>query len=324
MTTLVESVPYRSEETPWHGLAVPVIGKPSAQEILKNASLDWQVKKQAMFSVFEGEEIAMLDHYALIRDVDRQVLGICGKEYQPFQNTEVFDFFNTFIEAGQMDMEIAGSFQNGKYIWALAKVRAAEFTLMGNDHNYTYLLLSSPHVWGKALNILFTSLRISCYNTLQRALASKLTGRFRMLHNRPWSEVKGVAQDTIEQAMEQKRLFAADARFLAETPALKEEVTEFVAKLLSPKSIEDDGTIEFHELNDAARRTLWNFEHAPGAHLASAEGTWWGAFNAVTRFVDHQYGRSGADKRLFEAWLGTRTKIKTQALELAYDYAKAA
>jgi hypothetical protein len=133
-----------SEAAPWHGLAVPIVGKPTPQEILQTASLNWQVKKQAMFSVFEGEEIALLDYYALIRDVDHQVLGICGKEYQPFQNTEVFEFFNKFIEAGQMDMEVAGSFQNGKYIWALAKVRAAEFTLMGNDHNYTYCYSVHP------------------------------------------------------------------------------------------------------------------------------------------------------------------------------------
>jgi phage/plasmid-like protein (TIGR03299 family) len=313
-----------SEAAPWHGLAVPIVGKPTPQEILQTASLNWQVKKQAMFSVFEGEEIALLDHYALIRDVDRQVLGICGKEYQPFQNTEVFEFFNKFIEAGQMDMEVAGSFQNGKYIWALAKVRAAEFTLMGNDHNYTYLLLSSPHVWGKALNILFTSIRISCYNTLQRALASKLTSRFRMMHHRPWSEVKSVAQDTIELAIEQQKLLAVGAQFLAEAPAEESQVIEYVSKLLSPNSMEEGSVLEIHDLNDAAQRALHNLKYAPGAHLPAAEGTWWGAFNSVTRFIDHQHGRSGADKRLFEAWLGNKSRVKVQALELAYEYAKAA
>lgn len=324
MAALVETMAYRSEETPWHGLGVPIVGVQTPQEILKTASLDWRVLKQAMYSIVDGDEIAMLDHYALIRDVDQQVLGICGKEYQPFQNTEVFDFFNKFTQAGQMDMEVAGSLQNGKYIWALAKVREAEFTLMGNDHNYTYLLLSSPHVWGKALNILFTSIRVVCWNTIQRALANSVATRFRMLHNRPWSEVKGVAQDTIELAIEQKKILADMAQVLASVPSPKDDVVKYMAQILSPKNLEDDEVIEIYDLNDNARRAIGNYEHGPGAHLESAAGTWWGAFNAVTRLVDHQYGRSGADKRLYDAWLGTRSKIKTQALELAYTYATAA
>jgi len=328
MAAEVESMAYGGE-VPWHGLGVS-LGDETVPpwEILKKASLDWGVKKQAMFSqvMKDGkvDELPILDYFSLIRDVDHQVLGICGKEYQPFQNIEVFDFFNKFTEAGKMKMHIAGSLQNGKYVWALAQLTDGQFKLIGDDINYSYLLMVSPHVWGKSMTIMFTSVRVVCWNTLNMALGKHVTERFRILHNRTFPELKAQAQDIVEQAMIMKQVYHDNAVLLASVAAKKEQVLEYAARLVSPNAIDSAGALDPNDMNDAARKIIYNFEHGPGSQLQSAKGTWWGAFNGVTRLIDFQQGRSGQDKRLYDSWLGAKSKLKVQALELAYEYAKAA
>lgn len=322
MAANVESMAYNGA-VPWHGLGVPVKENLTPAEILVAASLNWSVRREGIVTSVSGQ--TMLDHYALVRDVDNQILGICGKEYQPFQNSEVFDFFTKFVEAGKMEMHIAGSLLNGKYIWALAKIKDGQFNLMGDDPNYSYLLMVSPHVWGKAMTLLFTSVRVVCWNTMNMALSRIIAERFRILHNRTFPELKAAAQDTIEQVLVVKEKYAQQALLLAQAKAEKDQALEYFARLVSPKALDSFSKIsDLNELNDNARRIIYNFEKGPGAELVSAKGTWWGAFNAVTRFVDHQQGRSGQDKRLYDSWLGIKSKLKHQALDLAIEYAEAA
>ena len=70
-----------------------------------------------------------------------------------------------------------------------------------------------------------------------------------------------------------------------------------------------------------ADRTLELVEEQPGAHFAA--GSWWQAFNAVTRMTDHEMGRS-ADSRLTSAWFGQNRTRKAKALNSAVQYAEVA
>lgn len=63
------------------------------------------------------------------------------------------------------------------------------------------------------------------------------------------------------------------------------------------------------------------FENSPGQELEARKGTAYGAFNAVTYWIDHKMG--GADreapKRIESAWFGTGQATKTRALKLAQE-----
>lgn len=52
-----------------------------------------------------------------------------------------------------------------------------------------------------------------------------------------------------------------------------------------------------------------------GAKLQSADGTAWGVLNAVTQWVDHEYGRS-QNARLNNAWLGRGDVMKREAMQI--------
>jgi hypothetical protein len=76
------------------------------------------------------------------------------------------------------------------------------------------------------------------------------------------------------------------------------------------------------DLNRVGAKILDAIISSPGANLPSAKDTLWGAVNGVTYYVDHVAGRSGQDARHNEAWFGQRDKMKTQAVNLAVEYAK--
>lgn len=333
MSAEIESIAYVGA-TPWHGLGVELKEAPTPQHLLKQAGLNWTVSKRPIWTADEstfatkpcGTNLMFNNLYALVRDSDNSIFGVCGPAYQPFQNGEVFEFFNKFTEAGNMKMEVAGSLKNGRWIWALARLEEGAFTLTGNDKNYTYLLLCSPHIWGEALTIMFTSIRVVCWNTLTAALNKAVSGKFKAVHNRGFADVKGLAALSVEHAMVQKAVYEQKAKLLSQQKIV--DVTalyNYIATLIQPDLVTkgDADSADFHK---TAQQILYNYHTAPGSELKSAKGTWWGAFNAVTYYFDHQVGvRSVQDTRLYNAWVGhTTSVVKRKALELAVTMAQAA
>jgi phage/plasmid-like protein (TIGR03299 family) len=332
MPAEVESIAYAGQR-PWHGLGFEITSAATPEEMLRYAKLDWTVSKRPIWTNDSADiknpntaaTLLFNDLYALVRDSDNKILGVCGPNYQPFQNSETMDFFKKFCDAGSMTMEVAGSLRGGKWVWALARIAASPFTLMGEDENYTYLLLCSPHIWGEAATIMFTSVRVVCWNTLTQAMSKSLTDKFRLLHTRSFQDVRAAAELTVEQTLIQKAVYEQKIKLLAETPLVDlTALYNYIAAVMQPTGCRDKGT-PLSELGKPAQTVLMNYHTAPGSKLQSASGTYWGAFNAITYYYDHQYGRSGADNRLYEAWLSHKNAvIKRKAFDIALAHAQAA
>lgn len=338
MAAEVESIAYVGD-VPWHGIGTQLDTIPTPRKMLVKAKLDWSVSKRPLFTAespnFSVEpcavDLLLNDYFALVRDSDNKVLGICGPQYQPFQNAEVFDFFKKFTDAGNMKMEVAGSLKGGLWVWALARIQEGAFNLMGDDKNYTYLLLCSPHIWGEALTIMFTPIRVVCWNTLTLAMSKAITGKFRAIHNRGFADVRGLAQMSVEQAMINKAVYEQKAKLLAETNIIDvSKLYKYIASIFQPALLTneacenvDQSDLQFN-FNRSATQVLYNYHTCPGSSMRSAKGTWWGAYNAVTYFFDHQVGRGNADTRLYDAWLSHKNAVtKRKAFDKAIEYAQA-
>lgn len=333
MSAEIESIAYVGK-VPWHGSGIQLDTAPTPKKMLLKADLNWTVSKRPLFTAnspdFSTEPCAVdlvLDDYsALVRDSDNKILGICGPQYQPFQNAEVFDFFKKFTDAGNMKMEVAGSLKGGLWVWALARIQEGAFNLMGDDKNYTYLLLCSPHIWGEALTIMFTPIRVVCWNTLTLAMSKTITGKFRAIHNRGFADVRGLAQMSVEQAMINKAVYEQKAKLLSETNIV--DVTKlyaYIASLFQPALLDEPDLTDMQfNFNRSATQVLHNYYTCPGATMKSAKDTWWGAYNAVTYFFDHQVGRGNSDIRLYNAWLSHKNAVtKRKAFDAAIEYAQA-
>lgn len=163
MAANVESMFY-VRETPWHGLGVGVKEAPASAEALRMAGLDWKVLQEPVFT--ENEE-QIPGFYANVRDCDRKVLGVVGDRYRVVQNEEAFAFTDELLGEG-VRYETAGSLQNGRKVWILA--RLPQEYIMAGERIAPYLVFSNAHDGTGAIRVALTPVRVVCNNTLNLAL----------------------------------------------------------------------------------------------------------------------------------------------------------
>ena len=322
MAHMVETLAYAGE-VPWHGLGVSVQDDLTPREIQIAAGLDWTVRKVPSYAEFEGSKIYS-GHDMLIRESDGQPLDMVKKDWNPVQNSEAFDFFEEFIEAGDMTMETAGSLQDGKRVFALAKVKDG-FEING-DEIQGYMLFTNPHIYGRAVDIRFTPVRVVCNNTLTLSLGQKSDYQVSMTHKKAFDPQ--TAKDLLGLASDKLASYKEMATFLTGKRYTDNSLREYFATVFPAHATKESpaGIAQTIETFDKAasrnaKRALEIVDTQPGAKLHP--GTMWNAFNAVTYLTDHELGRS-QDSRLASSWYGLNKVKKVKALETALDFAEAA
>lgn len=184
MAANVESMFY-VRETPWHGLGVRVNEAPDSHEALRLSGLDWSVLQEPIYT--DGECIP--GYKANVRSSDRKVLGVVTDRYKVVQNEEAFAFTDALLGEG-VRYETAGSLQDGKKVWMLARM-PREFVMEG-EHFSPYLVFSNAHDGSGAIRVAVTPIRVVCNNTLNLALATA---------KRSWSAIHTAnVQDKMKEA----------------------------------------------------------------------------------------------------------------------------
>lgn len=324
MADFVETMAF-SGETPWHGLGTEVSDTITTDAMLKASGLDWKVSKEVLYL---GDNTEVPKMRAIVRDTDKKVLSIVGSTYKVTQNSEVFDFFRKFIEAGDMTLETAGSLHGGQYVWCLARVKK-DFSIGKDDEMRSYLLLCNPHIYGYSRTVKFTSVRVVCWNTLNFALGAALNGKrtpgrsFSIPHSIEFNDVaKAAAERALGIAMEQAAEYEEAVKVFAKTKMKSDAVLDYFQEVLKydPRAakVRKDGTPRIPSMLSKFNEAL---EAAPGHDLKSSKGTLWGALNAVTYVIDHEMGRS-RDNGLTGAWFGYTGDIKKRAFVLALEKTK--
>ena len=316
MAHMVETMAYAGE-VPWHGLGTKVPADLGPLQMMQKAGFDWTVSKQNMY-VLDG--IPVTGKKALIRDGDNTVLDIVGDDWNPVQNDEAFEFFHEYCMAGDMEMHTAGSLDNGRNVWVLAKVKES-FSILGDDQVDSYLLFSNPHKYGKAIDVRFTPIRVVCNNTLTMSLNADSKNQVKLNHRTAFDadnvkQTLGIAHDKFSKYKEV-------AEFLSSKRFTKESLVNYYNEVFPHTYAGSKGkTVEsFDDLTKNAKAAFDVLHTQPGA--TKGEGTFWQAFNSVTYMTDHLMGRS-AESRLNSAWFGQNQTRKVKALQKAVEFAEAA
>lgn len=327
----VETMAYAGQ-VPWHGLGFAVADNLTVKQMLKAAKLDWTVsKRQLSFPGANGKPVDYPDWFSLTRDSDNRPLTMVGKKYKPVQNAQAMEFFREFCEAGKMKLVTAGSLYGGRYVWALAEVNHGhgEFDVKSGktkDHMKSYVLLMSPHVAGKSLLIKFTSVRVVCWNTLCMALGGvpgtkQDKSAFRMPHTLHFDDkMQQKAKEALGLAQVQADAVREAAQFLASHKARKDDVDAYFGDVLNYAPSQRKQVAGSERVPRMLPMFQDALERAPGANLNTAKGTWWGALNAVTYVIDHEFGNT-RDTALRSAWFGPAATMKREALRFALERA---
>lgn len=165
MAANVETMFY-TREKPWHGLGTMVQEAPSSADALVLAGLEWSVI-QKLIETEDG--IPVPGFKANIRDSDGQVLGVVSDRYKVVQNTEAFAFSDELLGEG-VTYETAGSLQNGRRTWLLA--RLPQRYIISGDEITPYMVFMNSHDGSGSIKAAMTPIRVVCQNTLNLALGT--------------------------------------------------------------------------------------------------------------------------------------------------------
>lgn len=275
MAANVETMFYVREK-PWHGLGTMVMEAPTSERALIAAGLNWKVRQEP---IYVGDHELIRGYKANIRDFDEKVLGVVTDRYKVVQNDEAFAFTDSLLGQG-VRYETAGSLQDGRKIWLLARM-PQEYLIAGEQVS-PYLVFQNSHDGMGAIKVAMTPIRVVCNNTLNLALNSA---------ERIWS-VKHVGE--LQQKMEEAR----DTLFRAEQymSSLRKETELLQCKKLSERQVMDyielllpteEGESEQKRRNMTRLRNDLQLRYFDAPDLQDAGHTAYRFINAVSDFATH-------------------------------------
>ena len=165
MSANVETMFY-TREKPWHGLGTRVEEAPDSREALRLAGLDWRVVQKSSKT---GDGFQIPGFKANMRDTDNRVLGVVTDRYKVVQNEDAFAFTDKLLGEG-VTYETAGSLQDGRRTWLLAKL--PQRYIISGDEITPYLVFMNTHDGTGAIKAAMTPVRVVCQNTLNLALST--------------------------------------------------------------------------------------------------------------------------------------------------------
>lgn len=290
-------------EPAWHGLGTVLQEPATAQEALEASGLDWEVEKRIMH-IADGTEVPR--HYAIVRS-DGNVLGVVGAKYECFQNKDAFGFFDNIVSEDSAIYHTAGSLQGGRKVWILAKL-PSYIEIKGDDIVDKYVLVYTSHDGNSSIIAGITPIRVVCMNTLNAAMQG-LQSRVKVRHTKNASIQLSEAHRVMNIVNTNYEKIADIFGELSVTNINTANFKEYLDKVFPTDA-------EHTTRMDKIKTTVTDlFEgKGRGSDLESARGTLWGAYNAVTEYVD--FYRKSKD-RLNTVWFTAGVGMKERAFQEA-------
>jgi phage/plasmid-like protein (TIGR03299 family) len=310
MAANVESM-FSVREKPWHGLGTIVKEAPTSADAIRLAGLDWSVVQEPIYTNFNR----VVDGYrANVRSSDRKVLGVVSDRYKVVQNVDAFSFTDELLGKG-VRYETAGSLQEGKKVWLLARL-LREYIIAG-ERISPYLVFSNTHDGSGSVKVAITPVRVVCNNTLNLALGTAKRS-FSMIHTGNIQDKIQEAKDTLFMAEEYMDCLGVEFEQLRRQKITDAQVKEYIELLLpmekEPTPIQSKNIIRLRE--DMMKR----YYDAPD--LQKVGNNAYRFINAVSDFATHSNPlrrTANYNENLF-----ARTVDGNPLIDRAYQMVKAA
>lgn len=326
---------------PWSGgFGTNVTDCKTARDVMEKAKLDFVVQKCPLvakmgfsinskntFADDDDESFAYKGHmyrecpnaFATYRTDFNVPLGIVKEKYEVIQNTEAFNFFDDAIGPDKAIWQTAGYFGEGHKIFVCAKL-PVDITVKG-DKVDNYLVFSNSHDGSASINILFTPIRVICFNMLNSAINSA-DSYIRIRHTQSARDKIQTGADILRIACEHANTTQQLYDALATIKMSDEEVMRYISRLnltdAERQTLEDydpkngynklfkKDYLTLEKTNISIRKinkivSMYEYYHT-GAGQNQIMGTAWGAYNAVTGYysnVDNTEGRRRMDTLLY-------------------------
>lgn len=310
MSAEVETMFY-TREKPWHGLGRQVSEALSSHDALTAAGLDWKVLQKQIQTA--GGDI-IRGYRANVRDTDGKVLGVVSDRYKVVQNEEAFAFTDALLGEG-VRYETAGSLQEGRRVWMLAKL-PSEYIITG-ERISPYLVFFNSHDGSGAIKVAMTPIRVVCQNTLNLALSTA---------KRSWSAVHAgnidgklvEAQETLQLAQKYMDSLGTEIEKLSTVKLSDSKVLEYIDSLLPVAG--DAGLKQRKNMRKLQEDIKRRYFEAPDLKPLGKNA--YRFINAVSDFATHAKPLRETEKYKENMFL--RTMDGNAVIDRAYQMVKAA
>ena len=310
MAANVETMFY-TREKPWHGLGTMVAEAPNSKDALRLAGLNWKVLQEPVYT--ENEELIQ-GYKANVRDTDRKVLGVVTDRYKVIQNEEVFAFTDTLLGEG-VRYETAGSLQEGRRVWMLARL-PREF-IIGGERISPYMVFSNTHDGSGAVKTALTPIRVVCNNTLNLALRTAKRS-WSMIHTGDISGKIEEAKNTLFLADEYMTALGQEFENLRKIKLSEKQVLDYI-KILLPME-ENYSLLQKRGVEKLRADMKMRYFDAPDLKDVGNNG--YRFVNAVSDFATHSTPRRKTAN--YKENIFARTADGNPMIDRAYQLVKAA
>lgn len=305
-------------------------------EILQKSGLDFTVSKKVLLRSIYDDKGEVIDttpspFFELLRDDTRGVVSSkpVGSDFTTLQNHEAFEWFRPFVEAGEVTMDRAGQVFKGSKVFFTAKINGRPLEVRKNDEIEKYITLINPHDGLTAIRVGFVPYRIFCQNMLASVVKGKSSQFIRLKHHRLVKLNLEQVRETIDVVNKQFAVTEELYKSLDRVGINQKDLEKYIQRTFGMEEKErKDGEVKLatrsqnilNEILDNYERErqgreivqemldnraksnaslldeiLDNYETQ--SISGGSNGTWYDAYNAVTRYQTHKFGRS-ADSRV--------------------------
>ena len=284
---------------------------PNSKDALRLAGLNWKVLQKPVYT--ENEELVQ-GYKANVRDTDRKVLGVVTDRYKVIQNEEAFAFTDTLLGEG-VRYETAGSLQEGRRVWMLARL-PREF-IIGGERISPYMVFSNTHDGSGAVKTALTPIRVVCNNTLNLALRTAKRS-WSMIHTGDISGKIEEAKNTLLLADEYMTALGQEFENLRKIKLSEKQVLDYI-KILLPME-ENYSLLQKRGVEKLRADMKMRYFDAPDLKDVGNNG--YRFVNAVSDFATHSTPRRKTAN--YKENIFARTADGNPMIDRAYQLVKAA
>ncbi|MER0477007.1 DUF932 domain-containing protein [Streptomyces sp. Edi2] len=276
----------------WHRLGTVTRDALTAEEALSLSYLaGWNVRKLGDVSATEitadgTTRVEMPGQFATVRTNPKtggtEYLGSVGSVYEPVQNEEHCEMLNLLVDESGAHFETAGSLHGGKNVFVTMKLPMG-VQIGGFDRHDLYIAGLNSHDGKSAFRVLATPTRVVCANT--QAMAERdAQASYSIRHTKSAKGKIAEARKALDIMFAYVESFEREAeKLINESMTLGE--FEKVCEQIWPMDEPNPGKrkIDNHRKRLNSLRNIYLNDPTQTA----IQGTRWGAYNAVTRYLDH-------------------------------------
>lgn len=283
---------------------------------------DYEVAKRPLLAQkLDGTQYEVPGGFQTVRTDNEQHLGIVGNRFHPIQNREAFSFFDFAVKEKVASYVKGGTIKGGAKIWLLAELNN-KIVLPGDDVVNKYILMMNGFDGWTVLMARLTPLRVWCGNQLP-AMLHGIKNQVRIRHTPNAEKMMQMAHKILGIADQYYKEIEPIYQGMALRNVTDAMLEEYLTNLFPDPKPAKDGKVYNQKAVDTRQRVREIFETSSTIDGTKASGTLWGAYNAVTEYVD--WHKPVLDeladtwRRFDNTWLGTGAELKQEAFRISAE-----